>query len=61
MGKKLLTDRIKTFIHKYWIILFILGTGVYFVSCVAVNFISSFYLLWILSEKNTEKEEWSER
>ena len=39
MGKKLLTDRIKTFIHKYWIILFILGTGVYFVSCVVINFI----------------------
>ena len=36
-------DRIKSFISKYWIVLFILGTVVYFLSCIVINFIGK---LW---------------
>ena len=32
-------DKIKSFIRKYWIVLFILGTVIYFGSCIVVNFV----------------------
>ena len=39
MVKKIYLNKLEHIIRKYWIILFILGTGVYFVSCVVINFI----------------------
>ena len=36
---KLFVNKIKSFILKYWILLFLLGTTVYFVSCLTVNFV----------------------
>ena len=40
MVKKIHLNKLEHIIRKYWIVLFILGTAVYFISCVAVNFVT---------------------